>query len=464
MALKTESHVTFHSSDRGLEKGFERLKRQALHWVFEGYPVGDYYEAALPNRDAFCMRDASHQCTGGEVLGLSKHNKNMFLKFARSISDARDWCAHWEIDRFDRPCPVDHHSDQDFWYNLPGNFDMLDACLRMYLWTGDESYLTDKDLDYFYAQTMEAYINRWDSNGDGLPDRRAADSAGATLTRRGVPGYDESASIWNTLQTATDLVASMARAHISYAQICKLMKRTEQAAIYHNRGEELVRRLNQDFYTDKLGFAKGLDFDGKLLYTSDTYSCDSHMLYWDAVPDIDRCNKLVNAYASEIEKVQIESLSHFPEILWRYGRNDSAMQSLWKLMDENLSRKEYPEASFCAIGAFATGLMGISPNAASNTIRTISGLVDTDWAELAYIPVFGGEISVSHKACLVTQFSWDGPKPVIWQPAFHDDGKIMLNGAALKTNKAINPFSGRPYVYAKITVQPGETFEVKITN
>jgi hypothetical protein len=27
---------------------------------------------ALPNREAFCMRDVSHQCVGGEVLGLHR--------------------------------------------------------------------------------------------------------------------------------------------------------------------------------------------------------------------------------------------------------------------------------------------------------------------------------------------------------------------------------------------------------
>ena len=132
MALHTQSLVTLRSSSRALEQGFDRIKRQALHWVFEGYPVGDYYEAALPNRDAFCMRDTSHQCTGAEVLGLSSHNLNMFRKFAASMTEARDYCALWEIDRYDRPCPVDWTNDSDFWFNLPANFDMLHALWRMY--------------------------------------------------------------------------------------------------------------------------------------------------------------------------------------------------------------------------------------------------------------------------------------------------------------------------------------------
>ena len=31
-------------------------------------------------------------------------------------------------------------SDDDFWFNLPANFDVLDAAVRMWRWTGDDGY------------------------------------------------------------------------------------------------------------------------------------------------------------------------------------------------------------------------------------------------------------------------------------------------------------------------------------
>ena len=34
----------------------------------------------------------------------------MLKRFAENISDARDWCSLWEIDRFNRPAPVDYQS------------------------------------------------------------------------------------------------------------------------------------------------------------------------------------------------------------------------------------------------------------------------------------------------------------------------------------------------------------------
>ena len=48
MVLKTNSRVVLFSSDRALEEGFDRVKQQALYWVFEDGDVGPSYEAALP--------------------------------------------------------------------------------------------------------------------------------------------------------------------------------------------------------------------------------------------------------------------------------------------------------------------------------------------------------------------------------------------------------------------------------
>ncbi len=42
-----------------------------------------------------------------------------------------------------RPASADYKSDAEFWYNLPANFDVLDACYRMYLWTGNKAYIED---------------------------------------------------------------------------------------------------------------------------------------------------------------------------------------------------------------------------------------------------------------------------------------------------------------------------------
>ncbi len=229
MALRTQNDLTLHSSDRDLERGFDLLKREALQYVFEGYPVGDYYEAALPTRNAFCMRDVSHQCMGAQALGLGKHNYNMFLKFAQGLSEKRDFCSYWEIDRYDRPAPIDYDSDADFFYTLPANFDVVDAIYRMWRWSGDDRYLWNDDITRFCAMSMEDYVSRWDRDGDGIPDSVPAEG------RRGLPSYDEGPASVGKLRVGTDLVMIMAQAYLSYSEMCRVKGLEEYAHIYRRR-------------------------------------------------------------------------------------------------------------------------------------------------------------------------------------------------------------------------------------
>ena len=76
--------VTFKSSDAAIELAFNRAKTMALSYKGNpNDPVGPWYEAALPARSAFCMRDVAHQSIGAEILGLKKENKNMLSSFCQ---------------------------------------------------------------------------------------------------------------------------------------------------------------------------------------------------------------------------------------------------------------------------------------------------------------------------------------------------------------------------------------------
>lgn len=96
--------ITVRTSIDGLAEGFDWAKNQALSYAHDvGDPVGPWYQAALPGREAFAMRDVSHQALGAHFLGLDEHTRNMLFRFARSISDEKDWRAkfagrHAELD------------------------------------------------------------------------------------------------------------------------------------------------------------------------------------------------------------------------------------------------------------------------------------------------------------------------------------------------------------------------------
>ena len=113
-AAAPATQLSFKTSDPRLAAAFEWARSQALAYAFHGDPVGDWYEAALPGRRAFCMRDTAHQAMGAHMLGLAGSTHNMLYKFAENISESKDWCSYWEINRDNRPAPVDYLNDAHF--------------------------------------------------------------------------------------------------------------------------------------------------------------------------------------------------------------------------------------------------------------------------------------------------------------------------------------------------------------
>jgi len=111
--MRTKGMIQFSCSSEELNRGFIWAKEQALFYTHEEDLVGCWYEAALPKRQSFCVRDVAHHSMGAHALGLEKHTKNMLLKFAQNIAASRKFCTFWEIDKDDRPCPVDYSNDNE---------------------------------------------------------------------------------------------------------------------------------------------------------------------------------------------------------------------------------------------------------------------------------------------------------------------------------------------------------------
>lgn len=377
--------IRFSCSDPGLEAGFHWARAQALAYVQDDAPVGPWYEAALPGRDAFCMRDTSHQAAGAFFLGLASHNKNMLSRFARGIAESRDYCSFWEITREGVPAPVDYTSDRDFWYNLPANFDILDACWQMYCLAGDRDYLEDPAFTNFYDLTVTEYITRWDHDGDGIPDRANLGSC------RGIPSYDEQKGM-ERMSTASDLIAAQYRGLLSYAKLRAMtgIDTTSYVEEAHRLGSILREQwwdsTNQRFYG-----AKSIDGD-KL-----TSLGSPHLLaYFDAIEDKSQRKALLDQiHHTGEDGVIVELLSHYPEIFYRHGEPERGLHWLRRLTDPALPRRDYPEVSFAAVGAYVTGLMGLRADAATGSVQISPQLpADISFAELTGCPLFGGTIDL----------------------------------------------------------------------
>lgn len=377
------SMLQFTSTDKALNKGFAWAKEQALYYAHENGHVGPWYEAALPGRDAFCIRDVCHQANGAHALGLEKHTKNMLLKFVQSIAESRDYCCFWEIDKDYRPAPVDYTSDTDFWYNLPANFDLLTACLRMYKLTGDGDYIESEDFLHFYRLTVDNYIKKWDINGDGIPE--------GSGTRRGIPSYEEGEGGGSAQML--DLLASEAAALYAYAEICEL--RGENGIAYKKWADSLLAEIdsrwdepqNRYFFTKKQ--------DGTLGHIS--HIASEYVLYFNAVSD-ERKRDITLAKLQQRgeDGIIVEVGSHFSEIFYRYGDAKHGEQWLRYFTAPELHRREYPEVSFACVGAYVFGMMGVTYDYKTKTISAVPHLPEgVTSASLTGLPVFGKTASIT---------------------------------------------------------------------
>lgn len=415
--MPVKGKLTFNSPDRVLNNGFEWAKRQALQYVFEGDPAGDWYEAALPGRQAFCMRDVAHQAVGAHALGLAPHNKNMLRKFAQAIAESRDFCGFWEINREYRPAPADYKNDGDFWYNLPANFDILDACLRMYRWTGDEEYVKGIDFNHFYTLTTDDYVKQWDADGDGIPERARPGS------RRGIPSYDEGRETAGA-SLMLDLIAIQARGYDSYAALCAHKGDPERAESYAKKAEALRRVISREWWDSAAsGFFTAKLRDGGLARPNAGGILGMALYYGGVADEAQLSLSLEQLNNIDPSELNVETMSYYPALFFENGRDRAGYAWLCRLLDPALKRREYPEVSFTAIGCYVENLMGIRPDARTNQIITSPHLLpEHEWAELLHCPVFGGSIGLRYEKGRAAFTNHTG-RTVLWNSLQVENGQ-----------------------------------------
>jgi hypothetical protein len=434
-AGKTESKLEFTSSDARLVDAFDWAKRQSMAFVFDNDPVGSWYEAAEPGRMAFCMRDTAHQAMGAHALGLRRHNLNMLRRFAENISDARDWCSLWEIDRYNRPAPVDYKNDAEFWYNLPANFDILDCCYRMYIWSGDLAYVNDPVFLNYYDRTVTDYVERWGLGVDQVMTRPRLLNVRGILDpkkkfqrNRGIPGYDEGNPDY---VLGADVLATQYAAYLAYARIQEFRGDADLAQIYLKKAAAVKTLLNSTWWNEAdRHFYGRLNKDHQLEGRG-----GGNLLFRDAVDDGPKLRAAIG-----------EGARGGAEVLYKYGDPDAAYD---RMIDTALgphSRKEYPEVPFSWVGALVNGTMGITLDAPSalqawtqghwveTLLKTRAGLgTKVAWAELRNLPVRANEVTVRHdglKQSTVTNRS--GPS-FLWQASFNGTHETLLvNGRPMK--------------------------------
>lgn len=462
------SSLELRSSDTQLVKSFKWAKQQAMAYVFDGDPVGPWYEAALPGRRAFCMRDVSHQVAGAQALGLSKYTHNMLRRFAENISASKDWCSYWEINYLNRPAPIDFKSDAEFWYNLPANFDVLDACFRMYLWTGDRSYIEDSVFVHFYDHTVREYVSRWDLSPDRIMTRN--NNVQGQSFFRGDPSYEESR---RDLVLGVDLLATQYAGYRSYAAIQAIRGDDSLAKTYLRSASDVKVLINNAWWNPVAGYFfafldKRHQFQGR---------AGADLLYRDAVEDGPKTQSVLDTLLEKMRNQpasEVEPESHYAEILYRYGKPEEAYSVVMDLSRPRRERREYPEVSYSVIGAMVNGLMGINvkPDVPiedvaqgkqfRTVVRTMPQLTaKTKWAELRNLPIGEGSVTVRHygeqRTILINHEQTD----LIWEAAFPGSfASLIVNGKSLDAHTEVHHV-GRAVTWVRINLRPGKSARVE---
>jgi hypothetical protein len=162
-----------------------------------------------------------------------------------------------------------------------------------------------------------------------------------------------------------------------------------------------------------------------------------------------------------------QKLSYFPEILFQYGRNNSAYRYLLELTDPNFRGRGMPEIVFSVVGAVATGMAGISPDARNHIVETLSRLPKAvDWLKLSHLPILWNDVTVQHRG-LESSFTNQAGPPVHWKASFPVESslaapQILVDGVPEPVTVE-RRFNHQRVASALIPVQPGQTRTAKCT-
>ena len=463
-----QGQVTFGSNNTELNQSFDWARTKALSYVHDDSDrVGYWYEAALPNREAFCMRDASHQAIGAEILGLSKHNLNMFEKFAGNISAEKDYCSYWEINRFNRPAPVDYESDNDFWYNLPANFDVIFNAYRLYRWTGNRAYIDSPVFVNFYSLSLKEYVDRWELGYDKVTARDrsmyAIDSKVKSRfgNKRGIPTYNEGGKGEAIL--GIDMTASLIAAYKAYAEILKLSGKPAEAQHYVQQGEREKKFLDDFWWDNSRNGYRSIEYADKsfdYFMVGDDQAFLHYLLYFDVLDDPAKISSVTNAYVANFKKLIVELKSYLPIIFYENGNTAIANQMIIDLCGVENKRRDYPENSFAVVEHITRGLMGINVEAASNLVSTLSRLEKADdWAELANVSMLSNAITVKHVGKNETTFTNHAGPSLMWRAQVQGKHEFLYVDGR-KSKCSVDDHLGKPYAYCNVQVGAGITAKV----
>jgi hypothetical protein len=360
---------------------------------------------------------------------------------------------------------VDYENDNDFWYNLPANFDVVYNAWRLYQWTGDKTYLQHPAFQAFYALSMENYVKHWQLSHDRVTqrDRRLHSSKAKRFgASRGIPTYNEGGRGETVL--GIDLTAALIAAYRGYAEMLKVNGKHAEAKIYSDKARREQQFLN-DFWWDntkqEYRSVQYADRSFDYFWVGNDQAFLHYLLYFNVVDDETRRAKVVAQYRENYPHLIVELKSYLPILLYENGDATVATQMIIGLCAPANARRDYPENSFTIVEHVTRGLMGVAADATTNTVTTLPRVAEGEWAELKDLPVLSNILTVKHVGSSTTVLTHQYGAALTWRaciPGSHE--YLWVNG--VKTKCVQGTDHGRPYASVTVDVKPGDMKRVSV--
>jgi hypothetical protein len=272
--------------------------------------------------------------------------------------------------------------------------------------------------------------------------------------------------------TGADLVAAQYAGYLSYAAIQEIKggrgSLSERiAGEYPAKAEALRTRFNTEWWDPaQNAFRSGMLQDRS--WCADYVApCQVYPLKFgipEDGPKTEASLDLMERYRPPFDS----TYSYYPEVLYRYGRNESAYRHLLEISDPAFSGYQMTETAFVAIGCMGASLMGIDPDAPQSTVATTPRLPKSmEWVRMANVPVGANQIAVEHRGNTETHFTNQAGASLTWKVAFPvprsgSSAGIFIDGAAAPKLTFEHHANGQPAISATIPVKPGQTRIAKL--
>jgi hypothetical protein len=237
---------------------------------------------------------------------------------------------------------------------------------------------------------------------------------------------------------------------LAYARFERLKDHRSEAEEFSMRARDVMALVNREWWdADANDYHTRVNLEHRL----EGHGLNLALLYYGVAEEGFKSASVLNGLLKTIadrKAIGIEGQSHFPEILYRYGKAEAAYDQILDLTRNGKDRREYPEVSYAVIGAIATGLMGLDLEAArpekalvdsmyvDGTIQTLPRLTAaTQWAELDHVPVRANELQIRHDGLAKTTVSNSKGPSFIWRACFPGSfGALAVDGKTVAARHA----------------------------